>query len=422
MKKLLTLFLITISTFSFAQYIKLDASFYSESLDEIKNIDIFLPADYYSNLEQEYAVIYYLHGAGGDQNTGTTNALVYYNTHSNNTNINSPAAIFVCPDGSCEPYLGSGYRNSILYGDYDDYITSDVINFIENNFRANSSRDFRFICGTSMGGYGTGWHATDKPELYRAAFPYIGFLGGDEIGFINVWRDLVYDENGSYTNISPGAGTNTKLFLTMAGAVSPNMNMPNYVEIPWDSLGNPVDSVLAKWANSAASMVGNIPDNSNLTFFLGCGTQDYMGTYPGYLNFMDSLDAYNIPYEYDYFEGGHEYNAETWIKGFLWMDSIINQSFQHQGFTINDKLKDQFIIYPNPAIKELNIQSKDFFFARNANCVVYNLEGRMIESFTMPVTGGNINFKLNVSEYNTGLFLLHIVTDSHTYTKKFQVK
>ncbi|MBL6942734.1 MAG: hypothetical protein ISR56_00065 [Bacteroidales bacterium] len=31
------------------QYIKLDASFYSQTLDEVKKIDIYLPANYYEN-------------------------------------------------------------------------------------------------------------------------------------------------------------------------------------------------------------------------------------------------------------------------------------------------------------------------------------------------------------------------------------
>ena len=35
---------------------------------EVKNIDVYLPADYYANPDQQYAVIYYLHGATQNQN------------------------------------------------------------------------------------------------------------------------------------------------------------------------------------------------------------------------------------------------------------------------------------------------------------------------------------------------------------------
>ena len=67
-KLLLSLILIITGILAFSQSMKLDASFYSQALDEIKDVDIFLPTDYYENLDQRYAVIYYLHGAGGNQN------------------------------------------------------------------------------------------------------------------------------------------------------------------------------------------------------------------------------------------------------------------------------------------------------------------------------------------------------------------
>jgi len=53
-------------------YIRIDTSFYSQALDEVKEINVYLPVDYYQNPEQEYAVIYFLHGMGGNQNTSQT--------------------------------------------------------------------------------------------------------------------------------------------------------------------------------------------------------------------------------------------------------------------------------------------------------------------------------------------------------------
>ena len=53
MKQLFTLGLVCSLALSLnAQYMKLDASFYSQALDEIKKVDVYLPSDYYENLEQ----------------------------------------------------------------------------------------------------------------------------------------------------------------------------------------------------------------------------------------------------------------------------------------------------------------------------------------------------------------------------------
>ena len=110
------------------QYIRIDTSFFSSVLNEEKMVDVYIPADYYQNPDQQYAVIYYLHGSGGDQNSGSMCAYYYYQQHYiDSATITSPPAIFVCLDGSCLPYLGSFYANSVLYGDYEDYIMQDCL-------------------------------------------------------------------------------------------------------------------------------------------------------------------------------------------------------------------------------------------------------------------------------------------------------
>ena len=69
MKKLLIVFVIMLlfQLVTGQSYMKLDASFYSPSLDMNKMVDIYLPGDYYLHPELEYPVIYYLHGGGGNQ-------------------------------------------------------------------------------------------------------------------------------------------------------------------------------------------------------------------------------------------------------------------------------------------------------------------------------------------------------------------
>ena len=157
-------------------YIRLDVSIYSEALDTVKEVNIFLPGDYYQHPEQQYATIYYLHGAGGDENSGNSRAMLYYMLHSQDTIISSPPAIFVLPNGDCPPYLGSCYLNSELYGDYENYIIQDVIGFIEENFRAIPDKNFRFLAGRSMGGFGTGWFSVMYPNMFRAGLPVVGFF------------------------------------------------------------------------------------------------------------------------------------------------------------------------------------------------------------------------------------------------------
>jgi len=400
------------------QFIKIDASFYSEALDEVKMIDIYLPGDYYQHPEIQYATIYYLHGAGGNQNSGVEKAFWYYNLHSDNTTITSPPAIFVCPDGSCPPFMGSDYVNSELYGKYEDFIMQDVIGFIENNFRANPDKNFRMITGLSMGGFGSSRLAATYPEKFRASFPCIGFLAMPDTT-LNAWKELYYQEHGNYIPVLTG-GENTQLLLTTCGAFSPNLsNPPINVDFPFDTLGNWVDTILNKWYNYDVSrLVKNLPDENELAWFLGCGTTDYMCTYPTYLQFMDSLDYYNIAYDYHFFEGGHIFNPETWMNGMLWMDSIINLEYQTVGVEIIDQPINYISVYPNPASDKLTI---NYQLKKSAvvNINLIDLQGKQHMVLNKEANAMGIQTEsMDISHLPPGVYFLRLQAGNDVVTKK----
>jgi len=337
-------------------HIRINASFYSPVLDMVKPITVFLPADYYINTHQHYATIYYLHGGGGNHQSGVTDALWYYNQHALDTTITSPPAIFICPNGACEPFMGSMWMNSELYGRYEDYFVNDVIAFVESNFRAVPHKNFRNLVGWSMGGWGTARFCTNHPDKFRAGVPCIGFFAAPDTT-LNTWRQLCFDENGSF-NLHYDAGANTRLLFTMTGGLSPNLSATPYpVDLPFDTLGNWIDSVVAKWRSQTPThKVRFLPDENELSWFLICGTQDYMVTYPTYQIFMDSLDHYGIQYRSNYFDGGHVWHPESWIMAIHWLDSIINLSFKSLGISHFEGEESVMQAFPNPADHFLQIR------------------------------------------------------------------
>lgn len=398
-------------------YIRLDASFYSETLDEVKNIDVFLPADYYVHPEQQYATIYYLHGMNANQNEGTTDALIYYNTHGEDTTITSPPAIFVCSDNSCEPYEGSYYMNSVLYGPYEDYFMQDVIEFVESNFRAIPDKNFRFLTGWSMGGTGAARFALKYPDQFRAVVSCEGMMAVLDT-LLNAWRSFCYQENGSY-NITYN-GYYSKKFITSCGALSPNLNIePYYVEIPFDTMGNWVDTVLDKWRREDLSaMVRNLPDENQLSWFLVCGKQDVMCTYPTYLTFMDSLDAYEIGYDSDYFEGGHVWHPESWLLAIPWLDSIIDLSYRSLGVETTLADFSAMEVFPVPAQDFINIS----FLLDNPETVeigIMDLQGRIVKSIGRVSAGsGYQTVQMDIQTLPSGIYLCRLQVGEQTMVKR----
>ena len=117
-----------------------------------RRAQVYLPPSYESS-NRRYPVVYYLHGAFGNQyeffNYGgqqTANQLIQNGT--------MEEMIIVGVDGSSR-FLFSSYVNSELNGNYEDYIVQDLVNHVDATCRTIADRNSRGVFGASMGGYGS---------------------------------------------------------------------------------------------------------------------------------------------------------------------------------------------------------------------------------------------------------------------------
>jgi len=82
-------------------------------------------------------------------------------------------AIVVFPD--CFTSLGGNqYINSSAVGRYADYLTQELVPFVDAQFRTLASRDHRGCFGKSSGGYGAIVHAMLYPETWGAIADHSG--------------------------------------------------------------------------------------------------------------------------------------------------------------------------------------------------------------------------------------------------------
>jgi putative tributyrin esterase len=118
-------------------------SFRSKSLQREMAYCLLLPADYETS-KRSYAVLYLLHGLWGSENDWLAK-----------TNIAEQARmlplIVVMPQADDSWYVNAATRPEAKY---EDYVLGDLVQEIESRYRAEKSRDARFIAGLSMGGYG----------------------------------------------------------------------------------------------------------------------------------------------------------------------------------------------------------------------------------------------------------------------------
>ena len=106
---------------------------------------IILPADYKQSEKKLFAVIYLLHGRGGN-----------YKDWTNLTKITQYSLIYnfiiVMPDGGKESWYAD--NENLPNDSYESYFIKELIPEIDAKYRTVPERQNRIVAGLSMGGYG----------------------------------------------------------------------------------------------------------------------------------------------------------------------------------------------------------------------------------------------------------------------------
>ena len=137
-----------------------------------RDFNVYLPPGYDTNAER-YPTVYVLHWFTGDE--GTFLARVHADADTLRAKGELGNMIFVFPDAS-SAMGGSYYMSSPTVGDYETYITKELIEQVDSTYRTIPERDSRGIMGCSMGGWGT-WHlALSPPRVVWCGSPDGGYI------------------------------------------------------------------------------------------------------------------------------------------------------------------------------------------------------------------------------------------------------
>ncbi|WP_029903306.1 alpha/beta hydrolase family protein [Prevotella sp. 10(H)] len=177
MKKLNIAFLLSLFfTALHAQTVDTVEVFSAKMNRAIKNV-VVLPEGYNKNNSQKYPVIYLLHGYGGNYSTW-----VGQTKKSLPQDANQWQTIFVCPDGQDSWYWDSPVDPSFQF---ETYISSELVQYIDNKYNTVASPKGRAITGFSMGGHGSLWLGINHPDIFGACGSMSG--GVDIRPFPNNW-------------------------------------------------------------------------------------------------------------------------------------------------------------------------------------------------------------------------------------------
>lgn len=286
----------------------------------VRDLYVYLPHGY-ENGTENYPVVYCLTGFTGrgkmflNDNAFAPNLAERLDKLIGGGTIRPMIAVL--PD--CFTYYGgSQYINSTATGNYEDYLTEEIVSFVDAQFRTIKDKNSRAVMGKSSGGYGAlvmAMRHADKFGLIcstagDAYFEFCYFPGiaegframrGDAENFMEkIWREDVRKSKDDF------AALNT---IGMSVCYSPNENSKLGFDLPFNlKTGEIRWDVWQKWLeHDPVRLVEKSAENlkSLKLLFIDAGTRDEFHLDLGARILCEKLKEFEIPFIHEEFDDGH---------------------------------------------------------------------------------------------------------------------
>lgn len=174
----------------------------SSCLGRDRRLTIYTPPGY-ENSDREYPVLYLLHGAGGDEEAWITLGRTAQVMDNLIAQGKAAPMIVVMPNGNVIQEAAPGEGSEGFYkpqfmvpntmdGQYEACFT-DIIQFVESNYRVKPGKANRAIAGLSMGGF----HSLHISRYYPDTFDYIGLFSAAILPSQNASHEVYQDIDGT---------------------------------------------------------------------------------------------------------------------------------------------------------------------------------------------------------------------------------
>jgi S-formylglutathione hydrolase FrmB len=286
-----------------------------------RDVSVYLPPEYDARRSQRYPVVYLLHGYGssdegwygprtksGFQSAGTTLPAVADKVMSSG----GREMILVMPN-AFTLFQGSMYSNSVTTGNWEAFITEDLVAYVDSHYRTLPQRASRGLAGQSMGGYGTLRIGMKYPGVFSSIYMISACCLKASLDPRDNWG-VVWDQSEALAKAealhNPAdvatADGGTMRTLAESAAWSPNpKNPPFFFDIPSKG-GHVQPDVIARWAaNAPLAMIGQYIPNLKKLRSIGfdVGDKDVLLATNKELHRM--LDQFDIQHFFEIHDGDH---------------------------------------------------------------------------------------------------------------------
>jgi enterochelin esterase-like enzyme len=279
-----------------------------------RDVIVFLPPGYAKDKKRRYPVVYALHGysIGADQ---WTHEIHVPQTIEGAFAQGANEMIVVLPD-SKTVYNGSMYSSSATTGDFEKFISHDLVAYIDAHYRTLADRKSRGLAGHSMGGYGASRIGMKHPDVFGALYimspccmsPMTGGGPGPadqmkERAIANEKKVAAAKSPAELAAESPGFGS--AVFATAAAWAPDPKNPPLYFDLPTKD-GIPQPDIMAKFAaNAPLAFVDQYIDNLKQYRAIAMDVGDQDGLRVDATRLHELLDNYQVQNSFEIYSGTH---------------------------------------------------------------------------------------------------------------------
>jgi S-formylglutathione hydrolase FrmB len=285
----------------------------------IRDVIVYLPPDY--NETKHYPAVYCLTGFTGRGKMALNDNAFAPNFAERMDKLIGAGSIkpmiAVLPDCFTH-YGGSQYINSSATGNYEDYLTGEIVPFVDDNFRTINDKNSRAVMGKSSGGYGALIMAMRHSDIFGLAcstsgdcyFEYCYFPGIPE-GFRSIkgkpraliekfWNETERKGKEDFSALNT---------IGMSACYSPNPDSELGFDLPFDmETGEIREDIWLRWLeHDPVRMVEKYAENlrSLKLLYIDAGTRDEFALDLGAKILCKKLKDSGVPYIHEEFDDGH---------------------------------------------------------------------------------------------------------------------
>ncbi|HVO57305.1 MAG TPA: alpha/beta hydrolase-fold protein [Dongiaceae bacterium] len=274
-----------------------------------RDVTVYLPPSYAASPDRRYPVLYMLHGFTDNDAKwmGLTKHWISLSSlMDQGIAAGTCAEMIVVMPNAFTRFHGSLYSSSVVTGDWEGFISSELVAYVDGHYRSIAGRNSRGIAGHSMGGYGALRIGMKHPEVFSAVY------------LLSPWSMAAPTEKSTFAmakaaaKISDpakidGSSFETRSMFASAAAWSPNPeNPPFFVDLPVKD-GKWQPEVAQKWAaNAPLVTVYQYMDNLKSLTALAFDAGDNDPPITSEARDLDTiLSAYKIPHAFEIYPGDH---------------------------------------------------------------------------------------------------------------------